>query len=351
MEFLHQQPWLSGLIFAVGAVAVWFAGSRLAIYGDAIAEKSQLGQAFIGALLLGVATSLPEIATSVTASGIGNPAMAVNNLMGGVAMQVALLALIDVWLLKGALTFFSPRPVLLLAGVLLIIQLAVALMAFSTGELLQVGGVGLWPVVMFGVYVLSLYFLQQYGKNESWRAVDVPDEVWERKENVSSGDQGIGPETTLKKLSLLFAGHSLIVLAAGVAVSLSADALAKAFGLSGGFVGATVVALATSLPEVSTVAGAVRVGASAMAIANIFGTNMLEVALLLVADVGYRKGPIIDAAGNDAMLLAAAGILLTAIYLWGLLERKDKTIFGMGIDSALVVVVYCSTLGLLLFAF
>lgn len=85
-----------------------------------------------------------------------------------------------------------------------------------------------------------------------------------------------------------------------------------------------------------------------MAAANILGTNSLEIALFLPADAAYRKGPIFDVLDHSAIFLAALGIIVTALYLWGILERRDRTILGMGYDSFLVLFVYIA--GMLIYS-
>lgn len=131
IDFHDFSIWTNLFIFMGGAGLIWLAGFRLSVYGDAIAERKKWGQAFVGALLLGVATSLPEVVTTITAASIGNGVLAVNNLMGGIATQIAVLALIDMLFVQGALTFFSPKPVLLMSGVLLVLQLAITLVAMT----------------------------------------------------------------------------------------------------------------------------------------------------------------------------------------------------------------------------
>ena len=79
-------------IFALMAIAVWIAGAKMAAYAEEIAERSGIGHAMAGLLLLAGVTSLPEIATSFTSAINGDSALAVNNLLGSIAMQVAVLA-------------------------------------------------------------------------------------------------------------------------------------------------------------------------------------------------------------------------------------------------------------------
>lgn len=343
----HSLPvWTNAIIFAMAAALIWFAGFRLSVYGDAIAERKNWGRAFVGALLLGVVTSLPEVATTVTATALGNAPLAVNNLMGGIAMQIAVLAFVDLLFVRGALTFFSPQPVLLMSGVLLVFQLGMTLAAMAAGEFASLLGVGLWPVLLMSVYVVSLRFMYKYEGRKRWIAADIPDASYHTptpEAKLFLKDR----EYTLRGIYLLFAACAALVLVGGYAASATGDALAVQTGLGGSFVGATFVALATSLPEVSTTIGAVRVGAYTMAVANVFGTNSLESGLLLVCDIAYREGLIIQAADRSAQFAACLGILVTCIYLWGMLERRDKTVFGMGVDSALVLLVWATGLGVL----
>ena len=115
-------------------------------------------------------------------------------------------------------------------------------------------------------------------------------------------------------------------------------------GISSSFVGATFVALATSLPELSTTYGAIKIKAYTMAFANIFGSNTLMMAVFLIADIAYRKGSIIASLDRPSLLMAGSGIIVTCIYLWGILDRKKKKILMMGFDSLIVLAVYILSL-------
>lgn len=77
-----------------------------------------------------------------------------------------------------------------------------------------------------------------------------------------------------------------------------------------------------------------------MAVSNILGTNCLEVALFFLADVFYREGPILAATDRSAFFAATVGMAVTCTYLLALLERRDRTILGMGIGSLAVLLMY-----------
>lgn len=97
-------PLISNLIIFIAAgLVVWFAGARLSTYADAISVRTRVSQAFLGIALLGVATSLAEVATTITAASIGNSDLVAGNLFGGVALQMTVLAIVDLMVVRGAL--------------------------------------------------------------------------------------------------------------------------------------------------------------------------------------------------------------------------------------------------------
>ncbi len=114
----------------------------------------------------------------------------------------------------------------------------------------------------------------------------------------------------------------------------SSTAIAAILGVSTGFVGATLVAVVTSLPEMVTTIAAVRIGAYDMAIGNLFGSNAFNIFALGLTDFFYKQGYFL-ANIDDTMLLAAIlGLLLTAMGLFGNVTRFDKRLWIIEIDSS-----------------
>lgn len=64
------------------------------------------------------------------------------------------------------------------------------------------------------------------------------------------------------------------------------------------------------------------------------------VGMLFLADLGYRQGPILRETSASTTFMAAMGIVLTCVYLWGLLEREDRSVWRFGVDSAAVAILY-----------
>jgi cation:H+ antiporter len=145
---------------AAAVVVVWRAGMSLSRDADALAGATPLGRAFVGVVLLGVATSLPELATTVTAGVLGNPNLVIGNLMGGVALQVVVLAAADAFGSRRPLTRTILQPALLVQHVVLLLLLSMAIAGMTVGEPFALLGVGVWPVLLALVYAGGLLLLR-----------------------------------------------------------------------------------------------------------------------------------------------------------------------------------------------
>lgn len=154
---------------------------------------------------------------------------------------------------------------------------------------------------------------------------------------------------SLATICLLTAAAAGAILAAGFALAGTREALAEQTGLGASFVGMLLGGIATSLPEVSTTIAAVRLAQYKMAFADAFGTNLFSTMLLFVADLAYPGGPILNEVDRFSLFAMLLGILLTAVYLAGFVERHHKTMLRMGIDSIIVLVAYSGGLVVLFF--
>ena len=328
---------ISGLLAVVAAVVVWRAGTSLSRDADALARSTPLGRVFLGTVLLGVATSLPEIATTATAGLLGNAQLATGNLMGGVALQIVVLAAADA-LFRGPVSASVAQPGLLVQHVALLLMLSLAIAGMAVGEPVAVLGVGVWPVVLVAVYAGSLVVAR---RGEEWTRWQSPGPARNRG---PEDPQEAGADRPPVWRITLSCG---LILVAGWVLARTGDRIAGTGPLNATFVGAALVALTTSLPEVSTVVGALRARAPDMAVSNIVGTNTLEVALLFVADAAFREGPLLDSATSSDVFLAALAAVLTCLYLGGLLLRQSGAAGRLGYDSLAIVLVYTGGLAVL----
>lgn len=334
------------LLFAIGAGLIWWAGTRLERVTGAIARRVGIGSAFAGLILLAAVTSLPEFATTVTAVLDGNVELAVHNIAGGVAFQVVLLAVADVAVRRGPLTRFAPSFGLLIEGVGLVFMLTMAIAGLALAGDAQFAvalgpiAAGVNPVMLalLPAYVAVIWLTRRAEGTPRWRPLD-PTSTGNAVDHEDGDHSG-------SRLGLTFAGFAVLILAGGWAAASLADAIAVQTGLGSGLVGATLLAAATSLPEISTTVAAVRHGNEGLAVSNIFGSNSFDISLLSLISVlaadAFSAGP-----SPSAIFIVGLGAMLTCVYLWGLLEHSNRSLVRVGIDSLVVVALYLTGLAVL----
>ena len=342
LDFVQLGLPMNMLLFAVAAVAVWLAGARLTGYADAISRITGLGQAVIGIILLAGVTSLPEIGVTATASIAGDAQLAVNNLFGSIALQVALLAVVDLMIGREALTAVVPDPAVMLQGALNILLLSVAAAAMVAGDV-GVFGVGLWAWACLFLYVAAVWSLAAVRRGKRpWLAArngGIDERLISSSERHRHTDDV--QSASLRPLLIKTGATAAVILAAGFVLARSGDAIAQVSGLGQSFVGFVLVALATSLPELSTALTAARRGLYTMAISDILGTNLINVALLFVVDLlDTNEEVILNRMDDFAVFGALLAIALTAIFLAGLSARRDRSFLRMGYDSIAVMLTY-----------
>lgn len=339
-DFFSLSMPLNITIFALSAAVVWFSGTKITAYADELAERTGLGEALMGLLLLAGVTSLPEIATSFTAATSGDAPLAVNNLLGSIVLQVALLAFADFVYGKNALTSVAPDPIVMLQGALNVCLLSFTAIAIISGDLSFLGA-GLWT---WGLLIASIYSLKKLTEargRQPWIANISEDSKAEpagRRERL---------DDSMPRLLFKTAAMAAVILVAGAVVALSGQAIASQSGLGSSFMGLAFVAIATSLPEASTVFAATRRGLYTMAISDILGTNILNVALVFGVDLISAGDPVLNVVGNFAAVGALLGAATTGLFLMGLAERRNTAIMRMGIDSLFVIATYIGGLVLL----
>lgn len=378
-DFSQNALLVNVALFAASAAFVWVAGTRIARYADAVARVTGLGHAVVGIVLLAGVTSLPEVAVTVTASLGGNGDLAVNNLVGSVAMQVTLLAVADAMIGRDALTSVIVDPAVLIQLALNVILFTLLAGAIVVGDV-ALAGAGVWTWGLAFGYVVSIWVIAKTQGRKPWQPgrisqpegsllAGAPDAAGSDDAGGSRGSgeprrsaegrvpKGLMPqsdaedreraELPLSALAWRIALAAATILVAGYLLSKTGESIARSTGLGQSMGGFLLVAVATSLPEISTVVESVRLRRYVMAMSDIFGTNLFNAGLVFVVDVVYRGPPVLSEVGNFAAFASLLSVLVTAIFLIGLLERRDRTVLRMGWDSLAVLVCYGGGVALL----
>ena len=239
------------------------------------------------------------------------------------------------------LTYLVGRLTPVLEGLLVILVVAGvemgALLKPSTAIFGRVSPASLGIVV---IWVVGVYGINRAAKDPRW-SITMPGSRPGRRRAEKRHPQQPHPYagSSTARVALIFGLGCAVTLAAGVALEESGNELANRLGVNGVIFGATVLAAATALPEISSGIAAVRLGDHALAMGDIFGGNAFQVCLFLVADLVAGQ-PVLPSAGNLNAWLAALGVALTAIYGFGVISRPMHTRFRLGPDSLLALALF-----------
>lgn len=299
------------LVFCGSALAILWAGQLLARSAERIARATGLSQGWIGFILVAVVTSLPELVATMTGGGIHAPGIAVGNALGSNAFNLGILGLMGA---VSGVAFFqrlSSTHVLSASGAVLLSALVLSAIAVGGGP--AVGRVSLISLLILLFYLAAVY--AQF-----------------RQEGRGKAEEGV----TLGWAPILAALSAVVIVVAGVALTYSAKAIAQGTGIAESVIGSVLVALATSLPEVASSVGALRLGAYDLLAGDIFGSNLFNIATVFFADLTFGQ-PILGALGQDAwplVLVGAVGIGLSSLSVMALQLRLGR--LGRGPDPAAV---------------
>ena len=326
-------------IFVAAAAVVLLAGVRITGLADRIADKTGIGEAMIGGVLLGATTSLSGTIVSATSALDGRASLAFSNGVGGIAAQTAFLALADVIHRRSNLEHASAELTNIFQCGLLLVMLSLPMVAFATPgiELLAVHPVS---VILIVVYLLGLRATARVKDEPMWTPVrtsdtraDTPDE---------EEDKGSGMVGAVLRL----AGLALVLGVAGFALAKSGGRLSDQLGVSETAVGALLTAVVTSLPELVTTLVAVRRGALQLAVGGIIGGNSFDVLFLSLSDIFYREGSLYHAVGKGDLFWLTIGLTMSGIILLGLIMRERRGPANIGFESVSILGLYFGAVGL-----
>lgn len=303
--------------FLLCLIIILFAGTKLARYGDVIAEKTGLGRVWVGLLLLAAITSVPEIITGVSSAAlVGLPDLALGTLFGSNLFNLAILAFLDAaHPYTPVLSVISLRQTLLAGGGIALI--AVAGLSILAGDWLSgisLGWLGIPSIVILIAYLLIIRRMYRHEQGEE-----------------PSPEPGAPQykDMSLKTVWLRFSLAAAAIIAAGIWVSFIGKDIAEITGWGASFVGSLFLAISTSMPELVVTFAALRLGAADMAVADILGSNMFNMAIILLVDIFYIRESIFSAASDVHVITVAAGIVMSLLVIIGIRLRQKRKTFGI----------------------
>ncbi len=310
------------LQFGLCAGLIGVAGVRLSRYGDAIAAHTGLSRSWIGLVLLATVTSLPELVTGLSAVTLAAaPDIAVGDVLGSCVFNLAILALVDVSYRKGAIYAQAGRGHVVSAGfgVILLAGVTLALVLGAQGLMPTIGHVSFASPLIFVIYLVAM------------RALYLSEQ---RSSSAVSAEQ---PGISLKAALMGYGLASSVIVGAGIWLPMIGVELARVMGWSNSFVGTLFVAFATSVPELATTWGAIRIGAIDMAFGNLLGSNLFDVLILVVDDFAYLPGSLYDHVSAVHAVSAITAILMSGIVIVSLAYRPLSRVWRIASWSSLAL--------------
>jgi cation:H+ antiporter len=327
--------------FALLAAVVAAAGTVLAMSADRIAEATGLGRMLVGSLLLAGATSLPELTVDLAAVRAGQADLAVGDLLGSSLVNLLILALVDLAIRSRGGMLSREAASHALSGTLSMALAAIVGMAILTAGRLPAAtafNIGGWSWAILAAYVLgarTIFIDQRISARAAAKTALPP----------RSPDSHPAGWMKVAAPAAAFVAAAAVLLVTGPRLAHAAADLADRTGLGGTFVGTTLVALTTSLPEAVASIAAVRIGAFDLVVGNVFGSNVFNMVLFLPLDA-VHDGPLFAAVSPLHAVTALATILATAIAVLGQLYHVERRMRVIEPDAVLVLLVVLGSLWL-----
>jgi len=328
------------VVFLVCTLAIGVFGTWITGVVDQLADRTGIGEALAGAVLLGASTSLGGAVLSVVAAWNGNADLALGNALGGIAVQFAALAVADFAYRRANLEHAAASAENLMQSGLLIALLALILIA---PNLPDVTFWGIHPItpIMLALYGYGLAMIRTAHDQPMW----LPRRTHETREDTP---EDLDKVPALTPLAVRFVLLMLALGAAGFTMEHAASNIAQTTWFSFAAVGVLFTATATSLPELVTSVAAVRRGALTLAVGGIIGGNAFDTLFTAASDIAYRDGSIYHAMPRSVVFWAALTLLMAAVLLLGLIRREKEGPAGVGVESVVLLALYAAGVALLL---
>jgi len=290
---------------------IFFSGKKVAKYGDIIADRTGIGQVWMGIIAVAAITSLPELFTGISAvTLVDAPDLTVGNLIGANAFNLLNLALLDIFHRNGIL-MATVSPTHRLTGwfsLLLVLVVAISLFVSVWFYAMPIGWIGWYTPVIIILYLVSVRQIFHFERRQP-----------------SLPETGIYQgEEPLRRIYLYFGISAAFIIGAGIWLAAIGDEIALVTGWGQSFVGSLLLAFVTTLPEITVSFAAMRIGAIDLAVANIIGSNLFNLTIMPITDIIYTKGPILAGVSEGHLVTAVAVAVMRLLFITGLRLKPGR---------------------------
>jgi cation:H+ antiporter len=325
--------------FIICAGLIFWAGSLLSKYGDVIAEKTGMGRVWLGAILIAGVTSLPELASGISAvAWLNVPNLAAGAALGSCLFNLALIAIMDLVYQPGRV-LAKAQDVHILSGGLGVLLLGIVAMGVLIGPAMNsFGGLG---ISVLSIAIIVLYAIG--GRMIAGLEKERMNEVLEQEARENAYDS-----ISARQSYIVFTLSAICIVALGIWLSSIGDRLSTTTGLSVSFVGNLFLATSTSLPEIAASLAAIRLNAIDLAIGNVLGSNLFNITLFFVYDLVDGRTNFWASLTNANAFAAVMTIMMTGVVIISLMYRASpRTPFRFSWDGIALAGMYLGSMVML----
>ena len=311
-------------------VVTGISGYYLSVYAEIIAERTGLSRGWIGLILLGSITSLPELFTGASSVLFANTIdIAMGDALGSCLFNMLIIVVLDFMCRKESVYTMAKQGHILSAGfgIILIGVVGFNIILFQNGTALAIGHVGVYTPLIIFIYLIAMRTIFRYEKDYKMEHAETVAVEYEKAET---------PHVFIK-----FSIAAFFCIATGIRLPFVGEAISHAMGWDQAFIGSLFIAFATSLPEISVTISSLGIGAVDMGIGNLFGSNIFDIWIIAIDDLLYLKGPILSDISSMHAITCFTGMMMTGVAIIGLLYRpKIKIMKSVGWTSLFIFTLY-----------
>lgn len=305
------------LIFIAAGAAIILASSRIVHYADMVAERTRLGQLWVGATMLALVTSLPELATDISAVRIDAPNLAAGDLFGSSMCNMLIFAILSIWFAQSWRNHrFGTVEWLTWIIALLVTVEAMLFILFDVG--LQVLNIGLGGILIASTYLVGAraVFRQSAAAGQESRRQEIAAEA-------VGGGNSVEPakltshDQSMRRILAIFFAWAAVVLVAAPFLAYAAEELAEITNLGDTFFGIISLAILTSLPELASSIVAFRRGLPTMVLGNLMGSNGFNMLIILALDISLPRDSFLQVIAEVHALAALDAIVMMLVAMGG----------------------------------
>ena len=300
---------MDGIFFLLLAFLTIYTSIKLSFYGDKLSKQTKLGSAFIGGLLIASITSLPEFVTSLSAIVFDNPTLSFGDIVGSNMFNIFVLSVYNIYFFKSNFFKNTKRKHLIECLILLVDYIFILIGTYNV----VIDYISVVLIVMYIFYMIFIF------KNEEEEKIE------EKRE---------------KYIIIKFVITTILMIILSIFLTYEADNISKIYpNFSSSTIGAILLGITTSLPEVVTTFALIKLNNFDMAVSNMLGSNIFNFLVLSFADIFIKNDHIYNYSDRYSFFYLIGGIFINLVLGIGILSNKKSKLFYI-LLSLLIIFLY-----------